>query len=199
MTDFYVMAKPVVPQTKRQVVLVDEQDRNLGLMEIVEAHKGTGRLHRAISVLISNSKGELLLQKRSGKKLLWPGFWTNTVCTHPLPNEEYLTCAERRLGEEMGINFRTQESASNTSGAGVRSQDELKIVHRFRYQAQYDNNYSEHELDTVIVGKYDGEVRVNPEEASDFRWISREDLKKEMDKENYFTPWFRLIMASGRV
>lgn len=181
------------PLAKRNVILVDELDRELGLIGILEAHKGFGRMHRAISILIHDGNGNLLLQQRSRKKLLWPGYWTNTVCTHPNQGEGYLECATRRLREEMGIKISSQESVA-------RSQEKLKIIYRFRYQAQYDREWSENELDTVMVGKYSGEVVPNPEEAMDYEWVDWEEVKKDVvANSGVYTPWFRLIVAANKV
>jgi isopentenyl-diphosphate Delta-isomerase len=87
-----------------QVVLVDREDVVLGYKEKYEAHKTPVPLHRAVSVVIYNGKSrKMLLQKRSGSKPTWPGYWSNATCTHPLPEETYQHAAERRLFEEMGI------------------------------------------------------------------------------------------------
>jgi len=169
---------------ERQVVLVDVQDNDLGTMEIYQAHSNPGVLHRAISVLLFNTKGELLLQKRSELKPLWPLFWSNTVCTHPLEKESYLDCAVRRLDEEMGIAI--QKSA-------------LEVVYKFEYQADYNNELSEHELDTVIVGKYVGKIEPDEKEVSDYKWVSLDWIKADIKKapKNY-TPWFKLILKDQK-
>lgn len=170
---------------KRNVVLVDINDRELGVLDIFEAHKNPGKLHRAISVVLFNSQGKLLLQQRSKKKLLWPEHWSNTVCTHPFENETYEACAVRRLDDELGIRVAN----------GL-----LRIAYRFEYQADYSTEWSEHELDTVLVGKYEGEIKPNPDEVMDYRWISIDDLEKEMGSDpDKFTPWFKMIINDRKL
>ena len=173
---------------KDQVVLVDEDDRKTGLMDKLEAHKDGGKLHRAISVLMyrEGEKGkEILLQKRSKFKPLWPLFWSNTVCTHPIDGEEYLGCAARRLDEEMGIKI---------------APNKLVDLYRFKYRTKYDNDFSEHELDTVVVGEFDGEVEADPEEADEVKWVDWRELKRDIvrDKEKY-TPWFKMIVNDSKM
>lgn len=176
------------PYIGRAVVLVDDQDNRLGLADIWEAHKNPGLLHRAISVVLWREKDgrtEILLQKRSEKKPLWPLFWSNTVCTHPLDEEGYLACAVRRLREEMGIEM---------------SQEELKIADRMKYQADYNAELSEHELDTIIVGKYLGAVSLNPDEAADSRWSDIEIIRKDtITNPSQYTPWFKILITDLEV
>lgn len=170
--------------SERQVVLVDSQDKDLGLMEIYRAHANPGVLHRAISILLFNKKGELLLQQRSEHKPLWPLYWSNTVCTHPFEKESYLDCAVRRLKDEMGISIEKKV---------------LKVLYRFEYQANYNQQLSEHELDTVILGTYNGEVMPNELEVLDYKWVSIQELRQSLEKypESY-TPWFKLILKDPR-
>ncbi len=86
------------------VILVDDLDNEVGTMEKIEAHE-KGLLHRAFSILLFNSKHELLLQKRSKKKYHSGGLWSNTCCSHPLPKEELAQAAHRKLKHEMGIDL----------------------------------------------------------------------------------------------
>ncbi len=157
------------------VVLVDENDRELGLMEKQQAHVA-GLLHRAFSVFVFNSKGELLLQQRAKEKYHSPLLWTNTCCSHPRENETYLEAAHRRLKEEMGFDC------------------ELEEKFHFIYKAQLGEQLFEHELDHVFVGFYEGKIEINKEEVEDFNWISMDELVSDMNEnpENY-TIWFRII------
>lgn len=157
------------------VVLVNENDEQLGLMEKQQAHVA-GLLHRAFSVFIFNSKGETLLQKRAQGKYHSPGLWTNTCCSHPREGETYKEAALRRLQEEMGFEC------------------ELEEKFHFIYKAKLDNNLYEHELDHVFTGNYEGEIHVNEEEVGDFKWISMENLIEDINSnpENY-TVWFKII------
>lgn len=161
-----------------QVVLVDKNDKVLGLKEKYAAHKNPAPLHRAISIVIfNNNKTEMLITKRSRKKPTWPSFWSNTVCSHPLPSETYQEAAGRRLFEEMG--FRTP----------------LKKLFKFIYKAEMDKTWGEHELDVVFAGQYEGRVSPNPDEVEGYEWIEirklKEDLKQNPDK---YTPWFKIIL-----
>jgi isopentenyl-diphosphate Delta-isomerase len=158
------------------VILVDTNDTPVGQMEKLKAHL-KGELHRALSVLIFNSEGEILLQQRAFSKYHTPGLWSNTCCSHPRPGEDSLEAATRRLGEEMG--FTTPL---------IKSFD-------FIYRAHFDNGLIEHEFDHVFFGTFDGEPVINPEEANDSKWVKLNNLMEDMRSvpENY-TVWFRIIM-----
>lgn len=157
------------------VVLVDESDQELGVMEKHQAHVA-GVLHRAFSVFVFNSNGELLLQQRAADKYHSPLLWTNTCCSHPRKNETYLEAAHRRLQEEMGFDC------------------DLEEKFHFIYKAQLGERLFEHELDHVFVGQYDGAISINPEEVEETKWISMEEMELDMknNPENY-TIWFRII------
>ena len=138
--------------SKENVILVDKNDNQVGLMPKLEAHQ-KGLLHRAFSIFIFNSKYELLLQKRASSKYHSGGLWTNTCCSHPREGEETLDAANRRLIEEMGI------------------QTSLRKVHDFIYRAELDNDLTEHEFDHVFYGVYNEDPIINKGEADDFKWI----------------------------
>ena len=172
----------------RNVVLVNENDEKLGLADIWDAHKNPGQLHRAISVLLwrdSGDGGEVLLQLRSKLKPLWPIFWSNTCCTHPYDKESYIDCAQRRLKEEVGIKIAKRK---------------LKKIYTFRYQADYDDKLSEHEVDTVVMGKYEGNFVLNKDEAAEASWVKWKWLKKEIEQNFYkYTPWFVMMVRDERL
>lgn len=158
-----------------KVILVDENDQEIGVMEKMEAHE-KGLLHRAFSIFIFNSKGELLLQKRSANKYHSGGLWTNTCCSHPKPEEDCLKAAQRRLKEEMGI------------------MTDLHLSFHFTYKAILDNNLTEHEFDHVFIGKTDDEPIININEAEDFKYMTPESITAEIKSNpNAFTAWFRII------
>jgi len=160
------------------VILVDENDNERGTMAKLEAHQ-KNELHRAFSVLIWNSKNEMLIQKRAESKYHSAGLWTNACCSHPRSNETTLEAAHRRLQEEIGIISKLSHSF------------------HFVYQVAFENNLFEHELDHVFIGKYDGEPILNPEEVKAFRWIALEDLKTEIaTKPDQFTFWFKYILEN---
>lgn len=173
----------------RQVVLVDELDNELGNADIFAAHQGEGIKHRALSVILyrnNNGKTELLHQKRSESKPVFKGLWSNTCCTNLRPGDTYLQRAVSRLQEEMGI---------------VVEEKDLRELYKFSYEVADENRagWCENELDTVLVGEWDGEVRVNPEEASDFKWIPIDELQKdiEVNPKNY-SPWHKMIIKDPR-
>jgi isopentenyl-diphosphate delta-isomerase len=158
------------------VIIVDENDNEVGVKEKMEAHK-EGRLHRAFSIFIFNSKGELLIQKRSRSKYHSGGLWSNTCCSHPKPGESIGDAAHRRLREEMGFDC------------------DLKEVFHFIYRANLNNELTEYELDHVFIGRYDGEVNPNPSEVEDWKWVNINDLKKDMEQNpNKYTVWFKIAL-----
>lgn len=161
---------------EEQVVLVSENDEVLGLMEKMQAHEN-GILHRAFSVFLFNDKGEMLLQKRAAEKYHSPNQWTNACCSHPRNGETYLEAANRRLKEELGI------------------EANLTPKFHFIYKADVGGNLTEHELDHVFTGNYQHSFNLNEEEVSEVRYISMEDLDREMKEtpEN-FTEWFKIIL-----
>lgn len=158
------------------VVLVNPDDQVLGLMEKQQAHIN-GLLHRAFSVFLFNDKGEMLLQKRASKKYHSPNQWTNAVCSHPRIGETYLEGAKRRLKEELGI------------------ETDLSEKFHFIYKADVGGNLWEHELDHVFTGIYNTDFALNEEEVEEVRYISMEDLDKEIsEKPETFTEWFKIIL-----
>ncbi len=162
--------------TKEFVILVDENDNEIGVMEKLQAHE-EGKLHRAFSVFVFNDKEELLLQQRALSKYHSPGLWTNTCCSHPRPNETIRDAANRRLFEEMGISC------------------ELSIKTNFTYKAVFDNGLTEHEFDYVLIGHANQNPVLNKEEAENYKWESIPDIKKDMvlNPGNY-TAWFKIAL-----
>ncbi len=155
-----------------RVVLVDENDNELGTMEKMEAHQ-KGLLHRAFSVFIFNKNGEMLLQQRSLRKYHSGGLWTNACCSHPRKDETPIDAAHRRLKEEMG--FETS----------------LKKAFDFTYKANFSNGLSEHEFDHVFVGHYDGKVEPNFAEVESYAFRSLDRLDAGVKEyPDFFTEWF---------
>ena len=158
------------------VILVDEQDNEVGTMEKMEAHQ-KGELHRAFSVLLFSSKGEILLQKRAKTKYHSGGLWTNACCSHPQPNESMADATARKLLQEMGIALR------------------LEFAFKFIYQTKLDRNFFEHECDHVFIGVFDGEPIVNAEEVEDWKFANLLSLRKDVSQNpDSYTYWFRLII-----
>ena len=160
---------------EEKVILVNENDEQIGLMEKIEAHE-KALLHRAFSVFVYNDKGEVMLQQRALSKYHSPGLWTNTCCSHQREGESNVDAGKRRLMEEMGFTTDLEESIS------------------FIYKAPFDNGLSEHEYDYILIGKYNDQPNLNPDEVAAWKWMSLEDIQKDI-KENpeIYTAWFKII------
>lgn len=158
------------------VILVDEHDHEIGTMEKMEAHR-KGLLHRAFSIVIFNSKGEMLLQQRAAEKYHSGGLWTNACCSHPRPGENLEDAGKRKLLQEMGFSCN------------------LNYSHKFIYKVELDNQLTEYEWDYVLVGNYDGTPVINPLEAQAWKYQSLAFIRKHADEnpEDY-TCWFRLML-----
>ena len=157
-----------------EVILVDEHDMPTGTMEKIEVHK-KALLHRAFSIFIFNEKGEMLLHKRADKKYHSAGLWTNACCSHPKPGEETAVAAAIRLQEEMGFNTA------------------LTKAFDFIYKAPFDNGLTEHEFDHVFIGTYEGDIKPNVEEVSDYCFMNVEEIKNSIQSHpQKYTEWFKI-------
>ena len=158
-----------------KVILVDNNDNQIGLMAKLEAHE-KGVLHRAFSVFIFNNHGELMLQRRALTKYHSPGLWTNTCCSHQRDGESNISSGKRRLNEEMGFDTELFEKTS------------------FIYKAKFDNGLIEHEFDHVLVGSYNHSPIINSIEVDCWKWMSLENIKKDInDHPDKYTAWFKII------
>jgi isopentenyl-diphosphate delta-isomerase len=161
--------------TEEQVILVDENDKQIGLMPKIEAHE-KALLHRAFSVFIFNDKNELMLQQRAKHKYHSPSLWTNTCCSHQRDGESNLEAGKRRLEEEMGFVTDLQESTS------------------FIYKAPFDNGLTEHEYDHVMIGYYNDAPNINEDEVADWKWMPLEAVKDDIKMQpDLYTAWFKII------
>ena len=168
----------IVSDPNEELILVDSDDNEIGYSSKSECHKGLGTLHRAFSIFLFNSTGELLIQKRSVKKELWGQYWSNSCCSHPRKGEDLYEAATRRIQQELSIECN------------------LSFLYKFQYQENYNNNGSEHELCSVFYGLYDGSIQCNENEVEDWRMISSSQLNEEIGKSNtLFTPWLKLEWA----
>jgi len=164
---------------EEKVILVDEEDREIGEGEKMETHRHR-KLHRSFTIFIYNSQGEILLQERAKTKYHSGGLWTNTCCGHPRPGEGTKEAARRRLQEEMGFDC------------------ELKEIMQFTYHVPLDNGIGEDEFDHVFTGTFDGEVKPNPDEADSFKWVEKSWLLQDMKEHpELYTEWFKI--ASTKV
>ncbi len=159
------------------VILVNENDEQVGSMEKIEAHQ-KALLHRAFSVFILNDKNEVMLQQRASEKYHSPLLWTNTCCSHQRVGETNIEAGRRRLMEEMGFEV------------------PLKDVFSFIYKAPFDNGLTEHEFDHVMIGYYNEEPNINLEEVEAWKWMSVEGIKADMENHpEVYTEWFKIIFS----
>lgn len=157
------------------LILVNEKDEPVGYKEKIQCHLGRGMRHRAFSIFIFNSKGEVLIQQRSKEKMLWGGYWSNTCCSHPRKGEDMREAAHRRLFEEMGFKSR------------------LTYAFKFRYSARFKNIGSENEFCSVFIGRFRGRVKADPSEAMAWKFIDYNKLLRDVKKNpRRYTPWFKI-------
>ena len=160
---------------EEKVILVNELDEQIGLMSKLEAHQ-KAVLHRAFSVFILNDKKEIMIQQRAQHKYHSPLLWTNTCCSHQRNGETNIEAGSRRLFEEMGFKV------------------ELKELFHFIYKAPFDNGLTEHELDHVMIGYFNGNPVINPDEVEDWKWMKIQDVKEDMvQNPEIYTVWFKII------
>ena len=161
------------------VILVDQNDNPIGKEEKVKCHLPNGKLHRAFSALIFNGEGKLLLTKRSESKMLWPNDWDGTVASHPRESETYVSSAERRMPEEIGIGCK------------------VSYVNKFEYHVPYKDIGSENEICGTLIGTIDSfdNSRLIKDEISDIKWINPDELKNELEQNrDAYCPWMAIAL-----
>ena len=164
----------IVSDQNELLILVDREDNELGFASKADCHFGSGLLHRAFSVFIFNSSGQVLLQQRSRQKELWALYWSNSCCSHPRQGEQIESAANRRIMEELSIDC------------------ELHYLYKFFYQEPFGTKGSEHELCSVFVGRYDGEISINTNEISDWIFLDTQELTESINQSpEIYTPWLR--------
>ncbi|QGN54574.1 isopentenyl-diphosphate Delta-isomerase [Novosphingobium sp. Gsoil 351] len=172
-------ASPRAAPAEALLILVDETDAEVGHAEKLEAHR-LGALHRAVSVSIADSKGNILIQRRASGKYHSAGLWSNACCSHPLPGEEALAAAQRRLGEEMGF----------VCDLGFRQ--------KLRYSSEVGAGLIENELVHFFAGTYDGEVIPEPSEVGEIAWVPHAELYARVRANPVdFSAWFRIYVEAG--
>ncbi len=165
----------VVSSEQESLILVDADDHEIGFLDKSACHDGRGVLHRAFSLFVFNSAGALLIHQRATGKRLWPGYWSNSCCSHPRRGEDMTEAVQRRLGQELGL------------------QVPLNFLYKFEYQADYQGIGTEHELCWVYAGRTDAEPVINTTEIRDWQWIDPAELDRQLiQQSDRFTPWFRL-------
>ncbi len=157
------------------LVLVDGDDRPVGTDTRARCHAVDGLRHRAFSVYLFDREGRLLIHQRHDDKPLWPGFWSNSCCSHPVGDEDVADAARRRVGEELGASVQIQP------------------IHVYEYRATYRDVGTEHEVVTVFIGRVEpGDLQPDPEEVADFRFVHPGELDGVIGDRERFTPWFQL-------
>uniref|UniRef100_A0A6B2LGU1 isopentenyl-diphosphate Delta-isomerase n=1 Tax=Arcella intermedia TaxID=1963864 RepID=A0A6B2LGU1_9EUKA len=183
---------------EEMVILTDPQDRNIGYESKKNSHLveniKKGMLHRAFSVFLFNSKGELLLQQRAKEKITFPAHWTNTCCSHPLSFPDEIiekdqlgvrTAAIRKLEHELGIPQTTFEPQDFT------------YLTRLHYEASSDETWGEHEIDYILFVKRDVHLNINNNEVMAYRYVTPQQLKELFQQDGLkITPWFKLIVEN---
>jgi len=161
------------------VILVDQNDNPIGKEDKVKCHLPNGKLHRAFTALVFNGEGKLLLTKRSGGKMLWPNYWDGTVASHPRESETYVSSAERRMPEEIGIAC------------------EMNYVNKFEYHVTYKDIGSENEICGTLIGTVDNfdESSMIKDEISEIKWIDPDELKNELEQNrDVYCPWMVIAL-----
>ena len=156
------------------VILVDENDNPIGKEEKVKCHLPNGKLHRAFTALLFDGNGRLVLTRRSSSKMLWPGDWDGTFASHPRESETYVSSAERRMPEEMGIPCK------------------FDYLFKFEYHVPYKDVGSENEICGTVIGTIDESTKFNliEDEISETKMITINELLSELESnpQNY-CPW----------
>ena len=162
-----------------QLIIIDENDNEIGYGEKDECHLIPAKLHRAFSIFIFNSKGEMLIHKRSSLKKTWPGYRTNACCSHPRKGESLEDATARRLQEELGFTC------------------PLERLFSFYYKADYDSTYGEHEIDHVFIGTYDGDIKPDRNEVEMHTFITIDALLDDIKRSPHtYTPWFKQALPT---
>ncbi len=165
----------IVSSENESLILVDADDRVLGSLDKSACHAGGGILHRAFSLFVFNAAGETLLQRRHASKRLWPGYWSNSCCSHPRQGEDMAVAVRRRAWDELGLS------------------PPIEFLFKFEYRASFADAGSEFELCSVFIGRCDDAPRINSTEIADWRWILPHDLDREIElSPQTFTPWLKL-------
>ncbi len=161
------------------LILVDHDDNQIGTEEKVKCHLPEGKLHRAFTIILFNKNGQILLTQRSKSKMLWPGEWDGTVASHPRQSETYVSSAERRLPEELGITCR------------------LDYLFKFEYHVPYKNIGSENEICGTLIGIVEEpkKIKLVKDEISSIRWVNLDELVAEIRKSpSIFCPWMLVAL-----
>ena len=175
MTEQIETRTEIVSDEAELLILVDSKDQQIGELDKAACHNGEGKLHRAFSLFVLNSKGQILLQKRAKNKRLWGGYWSNSCCSHPRVGESMVDAVVRRSKQELGLAV------------------DAKFVYKFEYSAKFGEAGSERELCSIYVAQTSDEPVFNTEEISACRWVSPAKLAKALvDNADHYTPWLKM-------
>lgn len=164
----------------KKLILVDENDQKIGRLGKMEAHLGRGRRHRAFTAILKNNNNEILLCKRSLKKPLWPAYWDLSFSSHPWVGETLEQACERRAGEELRIEIEIEK---------------VKIIISYEYHKKWNEVFSEWEINHILLARYNGELKSNPDEISEWKWMEW-DKAVEWIKKNpkIIAPWVKIAV-----
>lgn len=182
---------------KDYIILVDEQDNEIGYGEKLEVHQ-KDLLHRAFSIFIFDwSDHKMLLQRRASGKYHSGGLWTNACCSHPRKGEMMDDCLNSRLKEELGLNISAHIVDPDECALLVHGRDVIYSCGSFKYYAPF-GNLSEHEIDHVflyspVIEHFSkSDFICNPDEVEEIKWVTIEELKAWMSHTpEAFTAWFK--------
>ncbi|MEE9565790.1 MAG: isopentenyl-diphosphate Delta-isomerase [Nitrosopumilaceae archaeon] len=161
------------------VILVDENDNPIGIEEKLKCHLPNGKLHRAFTALLFDKEGKLVITKRSPNKMLWPGDWDGTLASHPRESETFVSSAERRMPDEVGISCK------------------FEYLFKFEYHVPYKDVGSENEICGTVLGILEKSSKFNlvKDEISDLKWITADELVKELEKiPEKYCPWMLIAL-----
>ena len=161
------------------VILVDKNDNPIGLEGKVKCHLPNGKLHRAFTALIFDKEGRLLVTRRSLSKMLWPGDWDGTVASHPREKETYMSSAERRMPEEIGISCK------------------FDYLFKFEYHVPYKDVGSENEICATLLGIIEKSSKFSlvKEEIAEIKWITADELIEDLQKNpEIYCPWMLIAI-----
>ena len=155
------------------IVLVDVHDVPQGVAPKIEVHR-RGLKHRALSVMVRDRSGNMLLHRRHPAKYHSGGLWTNACCSHPRPGEPAGAAAQRRLAEEMGIRC------------------EVRPLFTAHYRAAVSNGYIEDEVVHAFGATYEGPIAPDPAEVSEWKWMPLAELAGDLTRRpELYTIWLR--------
>lgn len=178
-----------IQMMEEECILVDKEDKIIGKDSKVNCHLGDGMLHRAFSVLLFNSAGELLIQKRAKEKITFPSIWANSCCSHPLHIQSEIDgingakrAAKRKMEQELGIDPEQIDI------------EKLHYITKMRYKARADDTWVEYEIDYIFAMKRDVEINPNKIEIEETKYVNQNELELIFnDSKAKIGPWFKLI------